>query len=83
MSKKKNMKSTTISTHYYKTSKMTNSERWKEIHKVLRGDYDNWSSFGYIGGTCSGKQTKKRNLFSLHKSLVVQYVRVSNLTIFD
>ena len=40
---------------YYKLSKMDDYRRNCEIRKVLSGAYDNWKSFGYSGGTCSGK----------------------------
>ena len=40
---------------FYKKSKMTPSDKYKEIRKILRGDYDNWKSFGYSGGLCMGK----------------------------
>lgn len=40
---------------YYNTSKITSSEKYWEIQKILRGDYDNWKCFGYPGGLCSGK----------------------------
>jgi len=41
--------------HFYNLSKMNASDKNKEIRKILSGYYDNWSSFGYSGGTCSGK----------------------------
>lgn len=40
---------------YYNASKMSPTEKYWEIHRILRGDYDNWKSFGYSGGLCSGK----------------------------
>ena len=40
---------------YYNVPKMSVSERYLEIQKILKGDYDNWKSFGYSGGLCSGK----------------------------
>lgn len=52
---KKKRKSTKEECKYYNTSKMSSSEKYWEIHKILRGDYDNWKSFGYSGGLCSGK----------------------------
>ena len=51
----KKRKSSINKKKYYNTSKMTSSEKYWEINKILRGDYDNWKSFGYSGGLWSGK----------------------------
>lgn len=39
----------------YYSVKLNGYDRNKEIRKILSGYYDNWKSFGYSGGTCSGK----------------------------
>ena len=52
---KKKRKTAKKECKYYNTAKMSSSEKYWEIHKILRGDYDNWKSFGYSGGLCSGK----------------------------
>lgn len=51
--KKKNL--TKKECKHYNVSKMSSSEKYWEIRRVLRGDYDNWKRFGYSGGLCSGK----------------------------
>lgn len=47
---KKKRKTTKKECKYYNAAKMSSSEKYWEIHKILRGDYDNWKSFGYSGG---------------------------------
>lgn len=56
MAKKKNKnKKKNESYGYYEGRQMNSYEKYWEIRKILRGDYDNWQSFGYSGGSCSGK----------------------------
>ena len=56
MAKKKNKnKKKNESYGYYEGRQMNSYEKYWEIRKILRGDYDNWRSFGYSGGSCSGK----------------------------